>query len=127
MSSADLLRRAAAKLRHHAEQAVDPLTDGEPWTTRLIESSVSDDAGLFIVAERNNLTSYIAEGFLTDAHASYIALMHPPVALALADLLDGYAEWFELPPFTGFKIGNDQRFIALAREVLREPEEAPDA
>jgi hypothetical protein len=51
-----------------------------------------------------------------------IALMGPPVALALAELLDGYAEWFDMPPFTGFKNANDERFVTLARAILREEE-----
>jgi hypothetical protein len=115
--SADLLRRAAANLRHHAEQAVDPLTEGAPWTVESVASGVDpDEAGVFVVAERNNLTSYIAESFLTTPHAAYVALMHPPVALALAELLKACADHAAVEGYAPAPA-----IVRVARAILREP------
>jgi hypothetical protein len=79
--SADLLRRAAEKLR----EAVDPdYVFVAPWTAvKEVESldgwTVRDPEGP------------IAEG-LPGPEAAYFALVHPPVALALADWLNQTAD-----------------------------------
>lgn len=115
--SADLLRRAAVKLREHAE-AVKP----GPWEV--------DHEGMWFELRSRATFRYDYEADLTDVHSpddtwplfDYFAMLHPPVALALAELLDAYAEWFELPPFTSFKNGVRERYVAVAREILREPQ-----
>jgi hypothetical protein len=112
--SADLLRRAAAKLREHAEAA----TPG-PWNAD--PSEIYGETIATWVAESLN-------GNLPDAgeaNSRYIALMHPPVALALADLLDYSARWFEAAEKDGYEYdeGEALPIIALARAVLREPED----
>lgn len=126
--SADLLRRAAAKLREHANDA----TRG-PW-------------------EMDGADGLVWPGCMGDpvsgsdvlANGAFIALMHPPVALALAELLEHQADdldddrakehTFERPDNTAFKaIVNGHgtvrwdwtAAVALARAVLREPEVTP--
>jgi len=62
----------------------------------------------------------IPRGVLFEVDAAYIALMHPPVALALADWLDEQArgEEYRLAEF-GHRVVPDQGY-ALARAILRE-------
>lgn len=58
--------------------------------------------------------------------AAFIELMHPPVALALADLLDIEAGIAEKTEAIGMRLSRSaDAVIALARSVLREPEETP--
>lgn len=94
--SADLLRRAAAKLREHAKAASlapwDSASDGLVWPDR---------------------TGDPVSGSTEVEDADYIALMHPPVALALADWLDSAARDAE-------EIGPDPFALRAARAVLRE-------
>jgi hypothetical protein len=115
--SADLLRRAAAKLREHAQAAPEG-----PW--------VSLDDGDRLVALRPDSTfekgfRYLVDEPIDDTSiAEYFALMHPPVALALADLLDKAA--YDLDPIPGFEWLHHKGLAEkAAREVLREPEETP--
>jgi hypothetical protein len=68
---ADPLRRAAAKLREHEGNLI-----AAPWTAEGDE--VINDV------------SRVAEAY-RPVHADYIALMHPPVALALAQMLERLA------------------------------------
>jgi hypothetical protein len=116
--SADLLRRAAAKLRRHAEAAPEG-----PW--------VSLDDGDRLVALRPDSTfekgfRYLVDEPIDDTSiAEYFALMHPPVARALAELLDYSARWFESAERDGYEYDDDEALpiIAVARAILREPEE----
>lgn len=114
MSTIDTLRRAAALLRERAGKA----TDG-PWTTQWYEHYVHIYAPNRILSERCPYPYTDAE----DEHgwdADYMALMHPPVALALADWLDAEADYL------GRAYGDrDYSMVmpdtlALARAVLRE-------
>lgn len=124
--SADLLRRAALKLREHAQGAVMNGYMPAPWRTVLTDSeSMTGFAGCAQLAPDEHAPNSACDDCTsieawTEPAAAYLALMHPPVALAVADLLDGYAEKFDLPPFHGFKNRTDEQFIALARAVLRE-------
>lgn len=97
--SADLLRRAAEKLRQHAEKAAFGQWDAEPdglvWSERLGDP---------------------VSGSTYDEDADYIALMHPPVALALAGLLECEANVADLDAHA-----HPGAFV-VARAVLREPE-----
>lgn len=117
--SAELLRRAAAKLREHAQAVADAdvLADGTPWTVEEEETGE-----LYVIADFTEFsTVYIAEGFISRAHADFVALLHPPVALALADLIEvgiGYAAVNKPETFPVYV-----KAVAAARAVLREPEE----
>jgi hypothetical protein len=102
--SADLLRRAAAKLR---EAAAAALTDpGERW---MVDQSPDD--GLVLASYMpddvqddgsvsTSCIAYFAYPGDEDARAhvtalgvaTFAALMHPPVALAVAELLDHIAD-----------------------------------
>lgn len=122
--SADLLRRAAAKLRETAEAA----TPG-PW-------SVDGDIQA-VKAAGGTTIAYDDETEMSDGQ--FIALMHPPVALALADLLerralqiaDAMRGWARdtsyIDKFLGGVDGLARESFAaefaLASAILREPEE----
>ncbi len=132
MTNPDLLRRAAAQLRQHAE-ATTPYPwsienwshgwdDGQTWringptgedaTTPCVVETKTDDAGFFSQAE---------------ADVEYVALMHPPVALALADWLDQAAEEVAIAGVMGgFQPRSLAGAVATAKAVLREPEETPE-
>lgn len=125
--SADRLRRAAVKLRERANAASFP--DG--WAIDLADSEVTTADGGVMIADTMELT----EG---RPDASYIALLHPPVALALAELLehigDDVSDAGDVvdPDGQVFNEYGSVRHdwtaaVKLAREVLREPEAAPDA
>lgn len=103
----ELLLRAAETLRTHAEAA----TLG-PWE--------SLDGGDRLIAYRPDQADefdYVVDEPISNEHnAAYIALMHPPVALAFADLLDGVANYIDDTP--GASVGPG--IAAAARAVLRE-------
>jgi hypothetical protein len=104
--SADLLRRAAAKLRQHVEKA-----SPGPWTT--------DSWEIFSEAEAPHWlgeTLSVDDEPLSEANAAYIALMHPPVALAVAELLEVLAT--EQQTSNPFDLISAE---SLARAILREP------
>jgi hypothetical protein len=107
--SADLLRRAAAMLREHANTAIPG-----PWVKDGGEIYNTGPGGLWV-----GETLHSMDPLTTEASSAYVVLMHPPVALALADLLDRYAD---VAPFAGWGSVNGERLIAVARAVLREPE-----
>lgn len=122
--SSDLLRRAATKLREHANAAPEG-----PW--------VSLDDGDRLVALRPDSSfdkgfRYLVDEPIPDSSiAEYFALMHPPVALALAELLD-----LEVKHWDASRLGEqaagaepgiltgarEEAVHALARAILREPE-----
>lgn len=138
--SADLLRRAATRLRESALAA-----PSGPWKVVYF-----GDRGYpqRVVDDRARLIAQTYEGADTEAPVrppaatpDFIALVHPPVALALAELLDHVsddygderAEEKDFPHVSGstYKAVVDsyggQRWdwtaaLAVARAVLREPE-----
>lgn len=109
--SADLLRRAAQKLRHTAGAAqIGPwvadsweIYVGAPGGTWVGETLDSDDHGQ------------------SEANGAYIALMGPPVALALADCMDRAAWMGGLDPDLLHRVVMPE-LITVARAVLREPD-----
>ncbi len=112
--SADVLRRAAAKLREAAEAA----SEG-PWTV---------DGDIQAVMAKDDVTiAYDDETGMGDA--AYIALMHPDVGLAIAAWLDETAKHItEFADIVGLARSGDltepdEAAIAAAYEILRE---APD-
>lgn len=108
--SAELLRRAAKELREHAQAAIPG-----PWEAD--GSEIQQPYGAEWVAESLRVSDGYGIDDVGDANASYIALMHPPVALALADLLDGCAA-AEDPDVPLMPV--DHKLLALARALLRE-------
>ena len=113
--SGDLLRRAAAKLREAAEAA----TPG-PWD---IDGCIKD-----IKAANGVTIAYDDDTEMCDGR--YITLVHPPVALALAGLLDRSADAITELEFTANTGRATESHVAhladllalrpLARAILRE-------
>ena len=102
--SSDLLRRAAAKLRETANEAT-----AAPWTAEA--GWVRSPAAKRQVREKDGSLAVCR----LVADASYIELMAPPVALALADVLDSHGRCMATAGAT-----RDERLEAVARAVLRE-------
>lgn len=115
--SSDLLRRAATKLREHANRAPEG-----PW--------VSLDGGDRLVALRENREDwpngfrYLVDEPIPDPSiAEYFALMHPPVALALADVLEQGAGALAYAAQHGYlPSGLPAALVEVAVAILREPE-----
>jgi hypothetical protein len=132
--SAGLLRRAAVKLREYARAALaNPderwMADQSPDDGLVLASympgDVQDDGSV-----STSCIAYFAYPGDKDARAhgtalgvaAYAALMHPPVAMAVANLLDHSARWFEKAEYDGYEYDEVEALpvIAVARAVLRE-------
>lgn len=101
--TSDILRRAAARLREAAASA----TPG-PWKV---------DGDLQAVKAANGITiAYDDECEMDDGR--YLALMHPPVALALADLIDVALPYADMNRPESFPVY--VKALAAARAILRE-------
>lgn len=118
--SADLLRRAATRLRESALAA-----PRGPWSVVYF-----GDRGYpqRVHSERAVLVCQTYEGRddrepvrAPAATPDFIALVHPPVALALAELL----ERISVMPFISVAPSVREYAESVAREVLREPEGGP--
>jgi hypothetical protein len=119
--SADLLRRAAAELRTRAEAA----TPG-PWAVD------RDRIGMWFTLNSRANFEYSHQAQIVDVHTpdeswpdfNYMAMMHPPVALALAETLDQAAEAWAIDGAEPVRNPRDRSMVflaaALAREILRE-------
>ncbi len=103
--TADLLRRAATKLREHANAA-----SRGPWEMDGADGLVWPGC----MGDPVSGSELLADG-------AFIALMHPPVALALAAAMDEVAFAVEVNPDTVHRVGYGE-LITCARGVLREPE-----
>lgn len=116
--SAELLRRAAKVLRDVADlKRTDPWLHDEDAPMPYLGSVYFDGDPQYAV---------VANVMWPGAEA-YIALMHPPVALALAELLDQHAavitEWAEAyagQERAGDLTETDMAALDLARVILRE-------
>lgn len=125
--SADLLRRAAAKLRQRAADV--PPTWPAPWFPVITDSeSVTGVAACADHEEDPAEGPYWAcdscEHFETygEGLAAYVSAMHPPVALALADWLADLAELQDIAEWNRDEVpGGTAHPLAVARAVLREP------
>lgn len=124
--SADLLRRAATALREHAEAATpgpwehaDHGLHGTYMGCGEVFTMDPDLMGGNIAAPSGDL--YPRSGYSPRDDMAYIALMSPPVALALAELLDEVVmvqEGHHLDDHT-------PRYAdALARAILRKASDA---
>ena len=110
--SAELLRRAAETLRNLAASC-----EQGAWSAEI------DDRGHAWINLPAYKHAFGVHGFPDEA--KYIALMRPPVALAVADLLERHAavvtSWAEVFGFSEADVsGPDEAAIALARAILRD-------
>jgi hypothetical protein len=110
--SAETLRRAAKVLRELAEP-IRPASPSEDWcfeyahfAIRHVERNVDLDINPCPDHGHDH-------GMFGRYSGRYIALMHPPVALALADWLDWVAD--------GIPGTATTKAVAVARAILREP------
>lgn len=136
--SADLLRRAAATLREHGNGASPSPWDHVDYHGYSGDQSTFMGCGSIISMHPDTMGGDIAApngdcyprgGYSPFEDMKYIALMHPPVAFALAAWLDAAAAVVEgNDEHDGFDLDAvDDTYrgaLATARAVLRE---APDA
>lgn len=115
--SADLLRRAATTLREHAQAL--PGTMVGPWFVRSGNVIADDgtDVGILAIAPY----SPTDDGPLM----AFIALVHPPAVLALAVVLDDWADQLDRRlafniPATDVSEPLIAHLIDVARAILRE-------
>jgi hypothetical protein len=114
--SAELLRRAAAVLR---ERANNDLTPGD-WIAAY--DKAADEH--WVRGKFGATVAMFAEDYTSAPRDSaYVALMHPPVALALADHLSRAADTWEVvgSDYTAPEFGAES-LVTLAREILRDDE-----
>lgn len=82
--SAERLREAAKVLRARAGAA----TPG-PWDTHMHSPDMSGRHGIAVRGPRSlGPGGHVIDSRMTSDNAAYIAAMSPPVALAMADVLD---------------------------------------
>lgn len=117
--SSDLLRRAAAKLR----EVVDHRAPGD-WFPVITDSE--SDTGLAIcnnhpVSDRGWACNdcWVVETY-SEPLARYLAALHPPVALALADLFDAHARLWAASEDEARQAYARSELLDVARAVLRE-------
>lgn len=80
-------QKAAEKLRTAVlDNTPAPWDVGGMQNTHVYGNGETDNGYRFFVADTTHSTDH--DGSRGDVEAAYIALMHPPVALALANLLD---------------------------------------
>lgn len=120
----DLLRRAAAKLREHAEAAS---AQGSAW--RLSPNTNNDGHETLVFADADQRHAGIADVIAGSGAGPYVALLHPPVALHLVVLfersaaaMDGTNDRKRAGRLTEAHLADLMEVVRLAREVLRETE-----
>lgn len=106
--SAEILRAAATRLRETAEAA----TPG-PW----IDVQMGSEGSAVWAGGNTILTARKPATCREFADATYIALMSPPVGLAVADWLEATADRIESRPST-LQQDYAARSLAVARAVL---------
>lgn len=121
--SADLLRRAAAKIRETAQVA----TPG-PWEATAVIHPNNDRVGIGYV---QSLTGWPAHA-LRSQDVEHIALRHPGIASAVADILEERARWYDAVLEGQICVGHSPEFahseakrqvaesLILARLILKE-------
>ncbi len=121
--SADLLARAAAKLRGQVQDLSD-LWRGNEWFPVFTDSESLTGVRTCSMGHTTDTLSDACDrcdDFETysEPSAAYIALMHPPVALALAEVFESLAGCMTVAGAC-----RDDRLEAVARAVLREDGES---
>jgi hypothetical protein len=113
----DLLRRAASLMRERAGGCQPRRWHWEALGEKRYPQRVSSDGNVAIIAET----------FIDPAHrpfeAEHIASWSPPIALAVAELLDRIAWMGELDPDSLGRVGCDEA-VAVARAYLGEASDA---
>lgn len=111
--SAELLSRAAKVLRERAEESQNK----RPWCSEYTWSAVRHvQRNCDIECERHG-ADLGAECWSFDMYdGRYVALMHPPVALALAEMLEDIVKIGKIQ-----HLGPPSRAVVVARAILREP------
>lgn len=132
--SADLLRRAAKTLREHAKAASPAPWDHVDYHGYSGDQSTFMGCGSIISMHPDTMGGDIATpngdcyprgGYSPFEDMAYIALVHPPVALAVAAVLDRVVETFEDDHSQSIEAQIRLREayaeeLALARAILRE-------
>lgn len=113
--AADRLRTAATQLREAAGAATPGPWEFQPWSTSSLPSG--DYAESILLANASPDGEITRE--LSNADGAYIAFMHPPVALALADWLDAAARDEDAMP------RGDRYPTAVADAILGSHEPTP--
>jgi hypothetical protein len=118
--SAELLRRAAEVLRLRADSA----TAGPwvaTWQGQDLRLHQGGDPGEWVAEWGYTVAPHRPESYdeVDRADPDYIALMHPPVAHAMADLLDEVAESVEQDGGV-IQDSTTAGAVDLARAILRE-------
>lgn len=119
-TAVEMLRRAAALMRERATKAPPGpwfVTDGAARYGGLVAAPTD------VFPEDDGYAGHLIGESMSPANREYVASMHPPVALAVADWLDGVAEAQSFA---------DQRramyvdsALAVARAYLRVESEVP--
>jgi hypothetical protein len=125
--AADLLRRAAARLRKRATRLPGAMAD-RPWRTVQSGSGNFDAVAACsdeVHDQRPDRACTACWDMVTphEHAAAYVTLMHPPVALALANWLDWVAErWRPASEVKHYPARADLQDHAaqVARAILRE-------
>ena len=128
--SADILRRAAARLREAAASATPgPWEVGPNFGARDNRVYVRPEGGFDWVGSTDDphkvMACQVSNVAEFRANAAFVALMHPPVALALADLLTSplllvQAMHKPCDDCAHSDCVTHRRLVALARAILRE-------
>jgi len=128
--SADILRRAAELLRERAQDATPGpwmhVDHGPPPSTFMgcgqVVTMGPDVTGGDIAGPTGDC--YPRGGYSPFGDMAYVALMHPPVALALADWLDvtaqAMADSHAADPDDPVELSDEGEAVAVARAILRE-------
>lgn len=115
--TAELLRRAAGTLRKRVARLPEPWAT-RPWRQVQTDTESMDGIAVCAVDHTDPYGAFdccwSSEPIGHEAVASLAALMHPPVALALADWLDAEANHAEDWP------DESEPAYAVARGILRE-------
>ena len=104
--TAALLREAAQMLREKAEAATPGPWRLNDWSGVMVETASPPNRGAAMIADADD----------EPVNAEFIALADPTVALAVADLLDGWAD--DIAQHGGSH-RSDERALTVARAVLR--------
>jgi len=119
------LRKAAERLRKTA-QRVNRFDDRTlDWVPTLLPKRKSEKHHTYWVDE-HSVSNSGGEGYRTVADCiwhvgdiNYIAMMHPPMALILADLIDNTAGYFD-EPCSYLPGSNVDHIVKLAKEINRQ-------